>query len=70
MTPEPLEDRKPLVSVILSTRDRPRLLALALDYYRYQSYSRRELIVVDVRRIIVIPISPAQYTIIQTALHY
>jgi glycosyltransferase involved in cell wall biosynthesis len=47
MTPEPLADEKPLVSVILPTRDRPRLLSLALDYYRYQTYSNRELIVVD-----------------------
>jgi len=48
MTPEPTgEDEQPLVSVILPTRDRPRLLALALEYYRYQTYARRELIVVD-----------------------
>lgn len=40
-------DERPLVSVIIPTRDRPRLLALALDYYRYQTYARRELIVVD-----------------------
>src|SRR5690242_2387584 len=37
----------PLVSVILTTRDRPRLFSLALAYYRYQSYANRELIVVD-----------------------
>jgi glycosyltransferase involved in cell wall biosynthesis len=37
----------PLVSVILPTRDRPRLLSLALQYYRYQTWPRRELIVVD-----------------------
>lgn len=37
----------PLVSVILPTRDRPRLFSLALEYYRYQTYPRRELIVVD-----------------------
>lgn len=40
-------EETPLVSVILPTRDRPRLLALALSYYRYQTYPRRELIVVD-----------------------
>src|SRR5919197_2308128 len=37
----------PIVSVILTTRDRPRLLALALAYFRHQTYPRRELIVVD-----------------------
>jgi glycosyltransferase involved in cell wall biosynthesis len=42
-----LDEEMPLVSVILTTRDRPRLLSLALDYYRYQTYARRELIVVD-----------------------
>lgn len=47
MTPMPPEQEKPLVSVILPTRDRPRLLSLALDYYRYQTWPRRELIVVD-----------------------
>lgn len=41
------DEETPLVSVILPTRDRPRLLALALSYYGYQSYPRRELIVVD-----------------------
>ena len=41
------DDESPLVSVILTTRDRPRLLALALSYYRYQTYPRRELVVVD-----------------------
>jgi len=41
------DEEKPLVSVILTTRDRPRLLALALQYYRDQTYPRRELIVVD-----------------------
>jgi glycosyltransferase involved in cell wall biosynthesis len=43
----PPDDEMPLVSVILTTRDRPRLLALALRYYHYQTYPRRELIVVD-----------------------
>jgi glycosyltransferase involved in cell wall biosynthesis len=48
MTPEHVpEDDKPLVSVILTTRDRPRFLALALQYYRDQTYANRELIVVD-----------------------
>jgi glycosyltransferase involved in cell wall biosynthesis len=44
--PGPLGD-SPLVSVILPTRDRPRLLATALECYRHQTYPRRELIVVD-----------------------
>jgi len=48
MPPNDLPDEEtPLVSVILTTRDRPRFLALALSYYRYQTYPRRELIVVD-----------------------
>jgi glycosyltransferase involved in cell wall biosynthesis len=37
----------PLVSVILTTRDRPRLLSVALRCYQHQSYPNRELIVVD-----------------------
>jgi glycosyltransferase involved in cell wall biosynthesis len=37
----------PLVSVILTTRDRPRLLATALACYAHQTYPRRQLIVVD-----------------------
>jgi len=37
----------PLLSVILTTRDRPRLLPLALRYYREQTYQPRELLVVD-----------------------
>jgi glycosyltransferase involved in cell wall biosynthesis len=37
----------PRVSVILTTRDRPRLLEVALACYRHQTYPRRELIVVD-----------------------
>jgi glycosyltransferase involved in cell wall biosynthesis len=41
------DDEKPLVSVILTTRDRPRFLALALKFYEYQTYANRELIVVD-----------------------
>jgi glycosyltransferase involved in cell wall biosynthesis len=39
--------RLPLVSVILTTRDRPRFFSLALDYYRAQTYPNRELVVVD-----------------------
>jgi glycosyltransferase involved in cell wall biosynthesis len=37
----------PLVSVIMTTRDRPGLLPIALECYRRQTYPRRELIVVD-----------------------
>jgi hypothetical protein len=37
----------PLVSVILTTRDRPRFLSLALRFYSEQTYAARELIVVD-----------------------
>ena len=37
----------PLVSVILTTRNRPRLLRVALACYQHQTYARRELIVVD-----------------------
>lgn len=37
----------PSVSIILTTRDRPRLLPVALACYRHQTYSNRELIVVD-----------------------
>lgn len=39
--------RAPLVSVILTTRDRPRFLPLALACYQHQTYQPRELIVVD-----------------------
>jgi hypothetical protein len=38
---------RPLVSVVLTTRDRPRFLPLALAGYRQQRYPHRELIVVD-----------------------
>jgi glycosyltransferase involved in cell wall biosynthesis len=38
---------QPLVSVVLTTRDRPRFLPLALAGYRQQRYPHRELIVVD-----------------------
>jgi len=37
----------PLVSVVLTTRDRPRLLRVALNCFRQQTYPRRELLVVD-----------------------
>lgn len=37
----------PLVSVILTTRDRPRFLSLALACYQHQTYPKRELVVVD-----------------------
>jgi hypothetical protein len=49
--PQPLAPLRgatlPLVSVIITTRDRPGLLALTLECYRRQAYPRRELIVVD-----------------------
>src|SRR6476661_4413402 len=37
----------PLVSVVMATRDRPRLLSVTLECYRRQTYARRELVVVD-----------------------
>jgi glycosyltransferase involved in cell wall biosynthesis len=37
----------PTVSVILTTRDRPRLLQIALGCYTHQTYPHRELVVVD-----------------------
>jgi glycosyltransferase involved in cell wall biosynthesis len=37
----------PHVSVILTTRDRPRLFSIALACYAHQTYGERELIVVD-----------------------
>jgi glycosyltransferase involved in cell wall biosynthesis len=40
-------DDAPRVSVILTTRDRPRFLAVALACYEHQTYLRRELVVVD-----------------------
>jgi glycosyltransferase involved in cell wall biosynthesis len=42
-------DRRPRISVILTTRDRPRFLPVALAGYRQQTYPEpdRELIVVD-----------------------
>jgi glycosyltransferase involved in cell wall biosynthesis len=44
--PSPRTD-SPLVSVVLTTRDRPRFLPIALECYRRQTYVNRELIVVD-----------------------
>jgi glycosyltransferase involved in cell wall biosynthesis len=38
---------EPLVSVILTTRDRPSFFETALACYRHQTYPNRELIVVD-----------------------
>ena len=37
----------PLVSMVLTTRDRPQFLQVALACYQHQTYSRRELIVID-----------------------
>jgi glycosyltransferase involved in cell wall biosynthesis len=37
----------PLVSVVLTTRDRPRLLPVALACFEHQTYANKELIVVD-----------------------
>lgn len=37
----------PLVSVVLTTRDRPAFLPIALACYRQQTHTARELIVVD-----------------------
>ncbi len=39
--------RPPTVSVVLTTRDRPRFLKIALRCYAEQTYPNRELIVVD-----------------------
>jgi glycosyltransferase involved in cell wall biosynthesis len=45
--PVPEGHELPLVSVIMTTRDRPGLLSIALECYRRQTYPHRELIVVD-----------------------
>src|SRR5215813_2206261 len=37
----------PLVSMVLTTRDRPQFLQVALACFRHQTYPRRELIVID-----------------------
>lgn len=37
----------PLVSVVLTTRDRPHLLPIALHCFAHQTYANRELVVVD-----------------------
>ncbi len=42
-----LDGEQPLVSAILTTRDRPAFVAMALRCYAQQTYSNRELIVVD-----------------------
>jgi glycosyltransferase involved in cell wall biosynthesis len=42
-----MDGSRPYVSTILTTRDRPRLFSLALKYYRRQTFTDRELIVVD-----------------------
>jgi len=41
------DSNTPLVSAILTTRDRPRLLSIALECYARQTYCARELIVID-----------------------
>jgi glycosyltransferase involved in cell wall biosynthesis len=41
------DNGRPLVSVILATKDRPRLLSMALACYEHQTYRPRELIVID-----------------------
>jgi hypothetical protein len=51
------EAQTPLVSVILTTRDRPHLLPVALACYEHQAYPNRELIVVDDGD--VFPVDPA-----------
>lgn len=51
MTEDPVSDLfgypAPLVSVVLTTRDRPRLLQIALRCYTHQTYPWKELVVVD-----------------------
>ena len=47
MTGSAVNPFQPLVSVVLTTRDRPRFLPLALAGYQQQTYPHRELIVVD-----------------------
>lgn len=47
MTTDDTAGGLPLVSVVMATRDRPRLLAVALECYRRQTYPHRELVVVD-----------------------
>jgi glycosyltransferase involved in cell wall biosynthesis len=42
-----LDGEAPAVSVVLTTRDRPRLVSVALLCYRHQTYPQRELVVVD-----------------------
>jgi glycosyltransferase involved in cell wall biosynthesis len=45
--PEHPAGERPLVSVVLTTRDRPEFLATALRCFAHQTYLNRELIVVD-----------------------
>ena len=54
MAPDP---QKPLVSVLIPTRDRPRLFGLALEYFRYQTYPHKELVVIDDGELF--PVNPA-----------
>lgn len=42
-----MQSDQPHVSVVLTTRDRPRFLAIALRAYAEQTYPNRELIIVD-----------------------
>lgn len=39
--------RRPLITAIMPTKDRPQLVARAVDYFRRQDYTPRELIVID-----------------------
>src|SRR5882724_5904430 len=47
MAAQNVTDGQPLVTVILTTRDRPRFLSIALTCYQQQTYPNHELIVVD-----------------------
>jgi glycosyltransferase involved in cell wall biosynthesis len=47
MTSLPTSDSASLISVILTTHERPHFLPTALACYRHQTYRPRELIVVD-----------------------
>ena len=44
---QPWNLHPPLVSMILTTRDRPRFMEMALACFRHQDYPNRELIIVD-----------------------
>lgn len=41
------DEQPPLVSIVLTTRDRPQFLPLALQYCRWQDYPRYEVVLVD-----------------------